>query len=173
MYNSFEYWNERKEPNKYNHIMDYEKREITPFVKDCKTVLDFGCGIGRTFPLYEDKQVTGVDFSAIYKDRCDARYNHIVHNVHDSNLPFHKNTFDKGLLIKVLLHAPENEVKTILKEVGRVCKEVMLISYYGNLDVLAPHVFKHEYIDIIKDLGFKVKYQKEIEDNQIVIVYSK
>lgn len=173
MYNSKEYWNERKDPNKYNNIMDYESREIPPFVKQAETVLDFGCGIGRTFPLYKDKEVTGVDFSSMYADRCDKRMKHIIHDVHESNLPFKDDSFDVGLLIKVTLHATSMEVDRILSEVGRVCQKVMLIAYDGDLDKLAPHVFKHDYEDILIELGFNIEYSKLIEDNQRVIIYSK
>lgn len=171
MYNSEKYWNERKDPNKYNHIMDYEQRVIPPFVKDGETVLDFGCGIGRTFELYKDKQVTGVDFSTIYANRCDKRMTHVVHNVHKKKLPFGDSHFDKGVMIKVTLHATDKEVKRIISEVGRVCKEVMIIAYYGDLEVLAPHVFMHEYKDIIEELGFEVVKFEKIEDNQAVIIY--
>ena len=173
MYNSKEYWNTRPQPNKYNHIMDYEQREIPPFVKEAKTVLDFGCGIGRTFPLYQYKKVTGLDFSSIYAKSCDKRINHIVHDVHESELPFKDNTFNVGLLIKVTLHANKKEVKRILSEVGRVCERVMLIAYDGELDKLAPHVFKHDYERIIKENGFKIQKSEFIEDNQRVIIYTK
>lgn len=173
MYNSKEYWNNRKDPNKYNHIMEYEQVSIVPFVKDADRVLDFGCGIGRTFPLYEDKQVTGVDFSSMYAERCDNRMSHIVHDVHSEDLPFKNDTFDVGLLIKVTLHATDKEVRRIISEVGRVCNKVMIIAYNGNLEKLAPHVFKHDYLSIIKELGFSIVSYEDVEDNQTVIVYEK
>lgn len=170
MYNSKKYWNERKDPNKYNHIMGYEKKAIIPFVKGSKTVFDFGCGIGRTLPLYKDKHVTGLDFSSMYKDRFKGN-EHIVHDVHENPLPFNDNYFDCGVLIKVTLHANDKEVKNILAEVGRVCKKVLVITYDGTREGLAPHVFCHDYKTILTDLGFDIVSAKHVEDNQIVIEY--
>jgi SAM-dependent methyltransferase len=173
MYKSKEYWNTRKKPNKYNHIMQYEALEVLPFVKDVKSVLDFGCGIGRTMPLYIDKDVTGLDFSSIYKDRIDKKVNHIIHDVHDSDLPFTEDHFDCGVLIKVLLHANTKEAERIISEVGRVCKKVLIISYNGTSKGLAPHVFKHDYKKLIEGLGFTIVSYYDIEDNQVVIQYVK
>lgn len=173
-YNSKQYWNERKNPNKYNHIFNYERDYIPPFVKDAKTVLDFGCGIGRTFPLYQNKEVTGIDFSSIYKDRCDPRMKHLVHDVHSEKLPFEDNHFDAGLLIKVTLHANNKELQTIIKEVGRVCKKVLIIAYGGGAkEKLAYHVFQHNYEAIINKLGFKCLSVNYVNDNQVIIEYTK
>lgn len=176
MYNSKDYWNKRPNPNKTNLMAKYEAEAIRKFVKK-GNILDFGCGIGRTFPLYSGK-VTGVDFSEIYKDRAieaanHLEYTHIIHNVHESSLPFKYKEFTQGLAIKVLLHAPDHEAETIIKELGRVCEEVLIISFNSD-KTTASHCFSRDYNKFITDLGFEVvSCEHNIEDNieQDIIIY--
>jgi SAM-dependent methyltransferase len=189
MYNSHEYWNTRPEPNGHNNITTLDEQFIPNFLEGSKTVLDFGCGIGRTFKLYKGYDVTGVDFSTIYRDRAiksandsNVNFEHIVHDVHKSTLPFKDDCFDKGLMISVLLHANETELVTILTEVGRVCKEVFIISLFNPNTITdgvmttqknqASHVFNHNYKMIIENLGFKITSYDEI-NGQVILTYTK
>ena len=188
MYNSHKYWNERIEPNGHNNITDLDLKYLPDFLKNSDNILDFGCGIGRVFKLYEGKKVTGIDFSSLYKERAidsskkfNLNFNHIVHNVHESSLPIKDDEFDKGIMVAVTLHANNNEVKTILKEVGRVSKEVLLMSLYDSVKLngletnqngYGPHVFNHDYTKIIKDLGFIISYNNTL-GNQIIVKYHK
>jgi SAM-dependent methyltransferase len=176
MYKSKEYWNERPNPNKTNLMVQYEKESISNFFKE-GNVLDFGCGIGRTFPLYSGK-VTGVDFSTMYKGRAieaakHLDYTHIIHDIHESDLPFKDNEFSQGLAIKVLLHAPDKEAKRIIQELGRVCEEVLIIALHTDKKT-ASHCFSRDYNKFITDLGFEVvSCEHNIEDNieQDIIIY--
>lgn len=189
MYNSQKYWNERPEPNGHNNITSLDTEYIPKFIEGSKKILDFGCGIGRTFELYRGYDVTGLDFSTIYQQRAidsankyGLTFNHIVHNVHEKDLPFNDNHFDKGLMISVLLHANQNELIRILNEMSRVCKEVFIISLYNPRTLSekelttqknqASHVFNHNYKLIIEKLNFDLLSYKEI-DGQVVISYSK
>lgn len=176
-YNSIEYWNTRIEPNAYNHVFDYEIKHLGNFLKNESTI-EFGCGIGRLYPMYKGV-VVGLDFSEIYKDRAiDAanglNYTHIVHNIHNNPLPFDDNEFKQGIAVKVLLHATDSEAETIIKEPGRVCEEVFIISLKDKVD--AYHCFGRNYATMIEGLGFKIKFSAvEIEDGceQDVIIYTK
>ena len=177
-YNSFDYWNSRPTPNQYNDIKEEEVNTIPEFIQDAKTVLDFGCGIGRTFKFYKGCEVTGFDFSSKYRasaiehaKELDLNYTHIVQNIHKQPFNF-KSKFDKGILVKVLLHANEEEANTIIKEMGRVCKEVMIIAFYSEEQQLtASHCFNHSYKELIERNGFKV-LSSEIINSQIIITYA-
>lgn len=174
-YDSFKYWNIRVNPNGYNDIKPYELKYMPNFLKGSKNLLDFGCGIGRTFDLYEGN-VTGIDFSNKYEVRAreaakNLEYNHIIHNVHTEPLPFKENHFNKGVAVKVLLHAPNDEAKTIINELGRVCEEVMIIAVNINTTT-ASHCFSRSYKEFIINLGFKVTSYNH-EEQQDIITYTK
>jgi SAM-dependent methyltransferase len=178
MYDSKTYWNNRPNPNKGTKPEDVDRKFIPRFLTSGSNLIELGCGTGRMFEFYKGFEVTGVDFAEQYSKACfdkanehGLKYRHIIHNVHERMLPFGPNEFDKGLLIKVLLHANPEECKTILKEMGHVCKEVLLISYNGTSEGLAPHCFSHDYEAIIKDLGFKIN-ELTLNGNQIIINYA-
>jgi len=178
MYESVKYWNDRFNPNKRNGTNTTEESYLPEFLKGAINILDFGCGVGRTFKFYKNAvQVFGVDFSENYRQRAiqeahdqNLNYKHIIHNVHQDPLPLSDRTIEKGLLLRVLLHAPPGEVETIIKEMGRVCNEVLLISYHGTSKGLSSHCFAHDYVDLVEKLGFAIKF-KEITKDQIVLIY--
>lgn len=177
MYNSKEYWNSRSEPNKQNNVDLIEEYLLRKILSCSNKILDFGCGIGRTYKFYKNKSVTGVDFSSIYEERAkneakkqSINYTHLVHDIYQSELPFSENEFELGIMIKVLLHAKPDELKLILKEMKRVCQKVFFLSYCGNDENLAEHCFKHDYEEEIKTLGYKITF-KEVIENQIAIIY--
>jgi len=179
-YNSKEYWNNRKNPNKGSEPEEVDKKFIPKFLKgygEEDMVLEFGVGVGRMFPFYKNMYVVGVDFASQYQQQCEDKakecelsdYDHHIIDIHKEGLNSRDNGFTKGLLIKVLLHAPHDEAITILKEMGRVCKEVLVISYNGKAEGLASHCFKHDYRKMLEDLGFE--YQVATMGNQIIIKY--
>jgi SAM-dependent methyltransferase len=177
MYRSKEYWNSRLEPNKTNKTHEIEDYLLPDILKDSNKILDFGCGIGRTFKYYKNKSLTGVDFSSIYEERAkneakknSIEYVHLVHDIYEADLPFLDKEFELGVMIKVLLHAKPTELVRILTEMKRVCDRVFFLSYKGSDEVLAEHCFNHNYEEEISKLGYKIKY-KEIIKNQIAIIY--
>lgn len=177
MYKSKEYWNSRKDPNKSNFTNYIEEIEIPKLIDNSQSILDLGCGVGRTFKFYKNKKVTGLDFSEIYQQRAieeaynhKLEYQHLIHDIHQDDLPFENEHFDIGITVKVLLHAPKEEMIRILTEMRRVCKKVLLISYHDENKKLAEHCFAHDYISELNKLGYLIKY-KNIIENQIIIVY--
>ena len=180
MYDSKTYWNNRPNPNKGTEPEHIDGYFIPPFLEGMTQdhlIIEFGVGVGRMFPFYKGLDVVGVDFATQYEAECRKKaiecglnkYSHLIGNVHERDLPCLDLEFNKGLLIKVLLHAPHKEAITIIKEMGRVCKEVLVISYNGTPEGLAPHCFKHDYKSMLNDLGYK--YEAEEIGNQIVISY--
>ncbi len=103
-------------------------------------MLDLGCGNGRFFEAFKDKDIDyfGVDFSQrlieIAKDRYGGRG--AKFQVADAlNLPFPNNFFDKVYSIAVLHHIPSKALRQqFLKEIRRVLKpEGLLIITCWNL----------------------------------------
>lgn len=155
-------------PNAHLEPLNYEESAIKDFVED--NLLDFGCGIGRTFKLYSGN-VTGVDFSSLYESRAKVAakhldYTHLIHNIHKSKLPFKDKQFKKGVAIKVLLHANNKEANRIIQELGRVCEEVLIIALNTDKEVHS-HCFSRDYKEFIGELGEVTSYNK-FKDQDII-----
>jgi len=179
MYDSKTYWNNRPNPNKGTKPENIDARHIPPFLVGARSVVEFGPGVGRMYQFYKGLNVTGIDFAKQYEDAATqsaiaagvSMYTHRIHDVHEKPTPYKDNQFEKGLLIKVLLHAPHFEAVRILKEVGRIAEEVLVITYGGTQDGLAQHCFVHDYEELLEDVGATV-HEFKTEGNQVVFKYS-
>lgn len=106
-----------------------------------KTVLDFGCGIGSTCPMFTPANYMGVDVDAdrISYARClYSDYN--FHVLQESHLPFLDNSVDCILIISVLHHIPPEQLPGYLQEFHRVLRPK------GKVIVIEPCFFKNSYL---------------------------
>jgi len=94
-------------------------------------VLDLGCGNGRWFSLFQEKNIdyVGIDSSEKLIEIAKARYPKGKFQVADAlNLPFPNNFFDKVYNIAVLHHIPSEELRLrFLSEVRRILKPGQLL----------------------------------------------
>ena len=109
-------------------LLAYEKIILNRYIKADYTVLDIGCGTGRTTKAIYDKKakVTGIDFSKGMIDKAKKNFPEIDFQVCDAkNLkPFKDNYFDIvffsfngfGLL-------PQNDKESSMREITRVLKK--------------------------------------------------
>lgn len=156
-------------PYKYDEVRFWSKKErisnselenmyevmINDFIENDKKVLDFGCGKGRTFKLYDGKKVTGFDITEFHKE------NFVTSNMESfdfvlgdgsNKLPFKDNEFDSVVCLVVLLHIQPKKVANLMKELARVGKKVFVGTYHSKKKVaLAPHCFNHNYKKLLKD----------------------
>jgi len=102
-------------------------------------VLDWGCGNGRFFEIFEHKEVDyfGIDISEKLIDIAKNKYPRAKFQVTSAfNLPFPNNFFDKIFSIAVFHHIPSEEFRLkFLKEAKRILKpEGLLILMVWNLN---------------------------------------
>ncbi|MCX2824889.1 class I SAM-dependent methyltransferase [Bacillus pseudomycoides] len=124
-----------KQQKQYWNEVAHEKQFTTPFrfdlfqthVKQEASILDYGCGYGRTLRKLRKTQFTnlyGVDFSEemIKRAKLDDMGIHFS-VIENRNLAFPDNYFDSVLLFAVLtcIHSDE-EQRAILDEIKRVLK---------------------------------------------------
>jgi len=97
--------------------------EITP-----KSVIVFGCGMGREFNYTDKATLYGVDFTRKFLD--ETRRDHPEVNLVLAALqalPFRDGTtFDLGLTSVVLQHIPHEDISVVVENIKSVCKAVLL-----------------------------------------------
>lgn len=134
--------------------------EIMPLVKYFEKgdrVLDLGCGNGRFFGLFKDKDLNIKYFGS---DNCQAMIDIAKKKypqgrwylTNGLKLPFKDNYFDKILSIAVLHHLPGPLRQEFLKEARRVLKSKGLLilttwSLWPNLKYV-KHFLKYSFLKI-------------------------
>ena len=101
------------------------------YVKEGERILDLGCGNGRLFEFFENRNVEyiGVDNVEKLIEIARKKYPEAKFLVGDAlNLPFSDNYFDKVFSIAVFHHIPSGEFRLqFLKEVRKVLKQEGLL----------------------------------------------
>lgn len=193
VYKPEDYWGKRSNPTDPNmskvvndaHV-DFIRTQL-PSTSEGLKILDLGPGIGRTFDAYKGaREVWGVDISANYVDRAKEKakevgflYQPIQKRLED-RLPFDDMTFDVAVASEVLLHVLPGQIEATMKELARVAKKVVIISWYEGervpyQNLAGPttpttHCFHYNYIDLCAKNGW-VMDTVEYTDNQIMFSY--
>jgi len=189
-YDEYTYWNKRSYPTTrgmsskttQRHI-DYIKKHVA----GTKKILDFGPGLGRTFEAYLGVEfVQGVDISLLYdKQVRDAAKTLGITSDLDfitrNDLPYVDAEFDAAVASSVLLHKQPQNILEIMKELIRVAKKVVVISWQeDNVAFDKPGVpkpgpdyqFHYSYPDICEANGWMMKDISRIK-NSICFVYTR
>ncbi len=138
-------------------------------------ILDLGCGNGRFYELFENKNVDyiGVDISERLIKLAQRKHPGVKFQTADAlNLPFPNNYFDKIYTIAVLHYIPSKQLRLqFLKEIKRVLKkegfliltvwkfynkkEISLLLKYTILKLIGRS--KLDFKDIFKSWGKKIE----------------
>tara|TARA_R100000734_G_C3314728_1_gene106398 strand:+ start:432 stop:1001 length:570 start_codon:yes stop_codon:yes gene_type:complete len=187
-YNKINYWNNRKDPNNdfcrsqtYNHV-----NLVKPFITKNLNILEYGPGIGRMIELYKDQtHINFFDISSAYEERlkqkCDSQglkiQQYIIDKDNTIKTPFKDNEFDIVCAFEVLIHSPETEIDELIRELSRIGKKVIVITWYKNGETLSSsYCFTRDYKNIIKKNNLKLIHWDEDSLSsipQVFYVYSK
>lgn len=155
MYNEVNYWNKRQNPNSAD--IDSITPQHLEFVKsqlEGKKILEFGPGIGRILPAYTGYDVSVFDVSTNYLDRLKNKAKSLnielditIDNnpsVQNHIIPYDDNQFDVVVCVSVLLHQRPQNIVQIMKELARVGKKVIVISWSEEGIEYEDHKSKYE-----------------------------
>lgn len=123
-----------------------ELEELKKHIEDKERILDLGCGNGRLYEIFKDKNINyvGADFSENLIKVAREKYGDCFKVADILSLPFSDNYFDSVWAIAVLHHIPSKELrlkalietKRILKPGGKAiftCWNLYQFSYFKLL----------------------------------------
>ena len=152
--NQSEYWDLVSSSKTFSHPLKLDL--LNSYVSKEASILDFGCGYGRTCDeLYRNgyTHVTGVDSSHGMIRRGQKEYPHLnLIPLAGNELPFESDYFDLVLLFAVLTCIPTNQgQRSIVKDMHRVLKPkgILYISDYwlqpDERNTMRYEAFKEKY----------------------------
>jgi len=159
-YNPKEYWSKRINPNKYYDLKWWDLEVLQPLVKKHDTILDYGPGDGRNFPIYEGKTVYVKDIVDRHKETLM-----IMAYRHDIEFSFYLNDdppkAELGVLNKVLLHSQEPE--EIINYMKSKCDTLFICTGVGSK---SSHCFDHDYKSLFTD----VKHWEQRGKDLVIVI---
>jgi len=166
-YDPQSYWDKRAPSYRPHKAIGSEFDLIANYVKENQpqSILEVGAGTGRIYnylrghgALGTDCAYTMVDFSVPMMDRCFESTGIRPDRWDGETLPYADKSYDLVLSVNVALHVPEHDILAFLSEHLRVGKSIYLVSYWSGYkkEEIAPHVFEHDYNDLLSELGAKV-----------------
>ncbi len=186
-----------KTKSDYNYISDdfsrtreYIWEELLPVldkhIKEKEKILDLGCGNGRYYNYFKEKNIDyiGTDSSEKLIEIAKRKNLFADFRVNDAlNLPFPDNSFDKVVSVAVFHHIPSKklrikflkEIKRVLKNDGKAIltvwkfhqeKERKLLLKYTLLKIIG--FSRLDFMDILTPWGNKTKrYYRWFREKEI------
>ncbi len=153
-----------------------ELEELKGYIKEGEKVLDLGCGSGRLYEVFKNKNIDylGLDFSEKLIEIARKKYGNFFVLGEILDLPFFDESFDSVWAISSLHHIPSKELRKkavnqiwrVLRKGGRIIVTCWKIGSIFKKDVYIPfdgkkryyHAFsKRELKRLFKEAGFSVE----------------
>lgn len=152
----------------FSRTREYMWEELKPFldpyIKKGDKVLDLGCGNGRYYQYFKDKETEyiGIDNSEKLIEIAKKKHLFADFRTGDAlNLPFPNNYFDKVVSIAVLHHIPSEKLrKKFMEEARRVLKDngILVITVWNFHQKKEKKIlFKYSFLKLfgLSRLDFK------------------
>lgn len=160
------YWNQRASDidrkwgrEKHDYVL---LSRVISFVKP-RRLLDFGCGSGRLFPLYNNlkiKEVIGQDVSSEALKIAEDRYHFpnvktVKQGILETNFP--SQSFDLVVSNRVMQHIAHNDIQTIITKLTDLGKNIY-INEMSDSDYTGEsfYLFRHSYVELFSECKYKV-----------------
>lgn len=123
-----------------------EFEELKKYIKEDERVLDLGCGNGRLFELFKNKNIeyAGVDFSEKLIEKAKEKYGDYFIVADAFGLPFPGDSFNSIWAIAFFHHIPSKQLRLkALEEIKRVLKK------NGKIIVTCWNFYQFHYLRIL------------------------
>ncbi len=150
-------------------------KPFTPYVptialpSPVERVLDFGCGVGRTFPFLKTiaRHVTGFDLPPMV-ERCRALATEPADTLFDDWDAARQRTFDLVVSVLVLQHVEPAACRAYLQDFARMAPAVYLLSRADS--DFGTNVFAEVAATGIFDAGECVEVDHDPETHQLRVL---
>jgi len=161
-----------------------EIEELKSYIEEGEKALDMGCGTGRLYEIFKDKNIDyiGVDFSENLIAKAKEEHGDHFKIADILSLPFSSDYFDSIWSIAVFHHIPSkklrmralSEIKRVLKRNGRIIMTCWKIKLFFRKDIFIPfhgkkryyHVFtRRELKKLFLKAGFKIEELRFLKRN--------
>lgn len=129
-----------------------ELDELKKYLQDGEKILDLGCGNGRLFELFKDKNVEylGVDSSLKFIEIAKKKYGDYFKVADAFNLPFSDSSFDSVWSIAFLHHVPSKQLRIMaLSEIKRILKPG------GKVIITCWNLYRSQYLKLLLKFTFR------------------
>lgn len=165
MNDQIEAWNELygNQKRQWRGMSDIE----FPFTKG-SSVIEIGCGNGKTSAALLEKgfEVTGIDFSENAINHCAETFPEMRSVCASSTaLPFADREFDGAVLVHILEHLDDDELKATVEEVRRVLKEngKVLVRAFTEDDMRHGNGIRINGFDVRNGIRYRYFSEKDIK----------
>lgn len=164
-YNEVIYWNNRINPNQDTLPPPLWTDYVFKSIRGCQSLLDFGPGVGRFFPVYKGfKSVDCFDITdrhlselMSFSKLLGFKLN-FISGLDVGVTPYYDDQFEVVVCVQVLLHQRDENIEKVMSELARIGRKVAVISYRTEIPFdLAEHVFNHDYLSICKKNNWWVR----------------
>jgi len=183
------YWKNRKLDDDYcdwrtnneNWIKEYweskdhsHRKQIISILRKLDhwdSLLDIGCNCGTNLRLisekFKDKKLTGMDINkwALNFGRKNLSGVKFIEGNIEKKFPFKDKEFSCSLIDAVLMYIDDKNIETVISEINRVTKKVIILCEWydiNKLGVLNGGHYARNYSILLSDFGWKVKTRKII-----------
>lgn len=173
-YDEIKFWNNKKWPNAklpQEMVEKYPLNYLNKNIKEAKSILDFGPGVGRMFPAFKNAfSVEAYDISSkwekeIKKEANDYNFSfnlYIDPNPILGKTPYKDKQFDACVVMSVLMHQRPQHIETIMKELIRVSKKVIVGTYMDENRKFSKteqdkKKYNHDYKSICKNNNWVIE----------------
>lgn len=147
------YWQERGKNYKAKEVDSELSLMLDRLMAHLPTnikVVEVGSGYGRIYDFLKDYyDITLYDFVKSMRLKCKANTGVLPRYWDGKKLPCSTNQFDLLILFDVLLHVPEKDIESFIKETTRAAKYTYIATYFTGQPHSPPHVFEHDYYKLL------------------------
>ena len=144
-----------------------ELKKLKRYIQSGQKILDLGCGNGRLFKLFENKNIkyAGIDFSEKLIKKAKEKYGNYFQIADFLNLPFPDDYFDSIWAIAVFHHVPSEKLRLkTLQEINRV------LNKDGKIILTCWNLYQVKYLKLLLKSYLSKFFKKSKLDYKDVLI---